>query len=94
MRIKIYDEVFDVEKIQGMNVTLKCFDNTSAPHSHCVFFNKSSFKCDFPQDKEKKCTFTESKMCGWDTKEYIKVDVPEKVILEGKVVFLNNKAEE
>lgn len=61
-----------MDEINLDDLELASYIDTSAPCSHCVFFDvgASRFKCKFPKDKEKKCTCELGNSKGFCTTEY------------------------
>lgn len=59
--------------IKGMQLELKYLEDNSAPCAHCAFY--SIGKCVFPKKEEKECTQTRGTRKGWNTEEYIELDV-------------------
>lgn len=70
MKIKKNGKIIEVQLIDGVLVSLKPFENNSAPCSHCAFFNKYKLECIFPKDKLKECKLEQGTKNGWNTLEY------------------------
>ena len=51
--------------------------NTSSPCSQCYFFNNSTLKCEFPEEKNKKeCKTERGYVNGWNSWEYQLIPKP------------------
>lgn len=76
---------------------LVSYFGTSSPCSHCYFLK--NLICTFPNEKNKECKIEDDTHCGWNTKEYIKIqnimniaqilkDVPEGTKFYSPVKFV------
>jgi hypothetical protein len=70
MKIKKNGEIIEAQYINETLVSLKPFENNSAPCSHCAFLDKFKLECTFPKDKVKECKFEQGTERGWNTLEY------------------------
>lgn len=66
-----FEDLNKTENINGNDYTLKLFVDNSAPCSKCAFLNRSTLKCNFPNNYTKKCKSTLGTTHGWNTLEYI-----------------------
>jgi len=70
MKIKKNGKIIEAQLIDGVLVSLKPFENNSAPCSKCAFWNVYELKCTFPKDKLKECKREKGTTHGWNTLEY------------------------
>ncbi len=70
-------EIIEVQYIDGILVSLKSFENNSAPCSHCAFFDKYNLECTISKNRIKECKIEEGTKKGWNTLEYVATPLKE-----------------
>lgn len=71
-------EIINAKYIDGILVSLKSFEDNSAPCSHCAFFDKPNLECIISKNRIKECKMEEGTKKGWNTLEYVATSLKEK----------------